>query len=199
MKFIILIFWILIGYISGSFPTGYLLGKMRGINLTKIGSGGTGATNVLRNLGKGPAIITLLVDVLKGFLPVYLSLKFTGCHFTAMFVAFASVIGHSKSVFLKFKGGKSSATGLGVLLALSYEVALITFSIWLIVVLTSRYSSLGSIVAIPFVPILLYLFHKPTVYIIFGVCVAVYIVLIRHKDNIKRLLNGTEPKIGEKK
>ena len=189
--------WIIIGYLSGSIPTGYLLGRLKGIDLTKIGSGSTGATNVLRSLGKGPALMTVSVDVLKGFLPIYFVIKYTNNSWLATVVAIVCIIGHSKSMFLKFKGGKSSATALGIMLAMSWKVALISFSLWLIIVGVSKYSSLGSIIAIPLVPIWLYVFKNPLAYILFTVFVAVYVVLIRHRDNIKRLLEGKEPKIGQ--
>ncbi len=194
-----LLIWVIIGYISGAIPTGYIIGRIKGIDLTQIGSGSTGATNVLRNLGKTAAIITLVIDILKGFLPVYFSIKLQPCTFLVACVAIACIVGHSKSIFLKFKGGKSSATGLGLLIAVSWKVAAITFFIWLLVVITSRYSSLGSIIAIPLVPLWLYLFHKPIPYIVLTILAAVYIVLIRHKENIQRLIKGTESKIGQSK
>lgn len=187
--------WILIGYFSGSIPTGYWLGKLKGIDLTEIGSGSTGATNVLRNLGKFPALITLTVDVLKGFLPVYFAVRFSQNELIIILCAVACIVGHSKSIFLKFKGGKSSATGLGILIAVSWEAAFITFFLWIVIVGVSKYSSLGSIVVIPLAPLWLYLFHKPVIYVYLTIFAAVYIVVIRHKENIKRLLNGTEPKI----
>ncbi len=114
-------------------------------------------------------------------------------------VAVFCIIGHSKSIFLKFKGGKSSATGLGIVIALSWTVALITFLIWVSIVYLSKYSSLGSIIAIPLVPLWMYIFHKPIPYIGLTIFAAVYIVLIRHRENIQRLIKGTEPKIGQKK
>lgn len=193
---LIFLLWIIIGYLSGSIPTGYLIGRLRGVDLTQIGSGSTGATNVLRNLGKGAAFTTFVIDVLKGFLPVYFSMKLQSCTFLTAMVAVFCILGHSKSVFLGFKGGKSSATGLGILIALSWKIALITFLIWITVVGVSKYSSLGSIIAIPLVPLWMYLFHKPVPYILITVFAAVYIVLIRHKQNIQRLIAGTEPKIG---
>ena len=196
-RFLSLFIWIIIGYLSGSIPTGYWIGKLKGIDLTKIGSGSTGATNVLRNVGKGAALITLLIDVLKGFLPVYFAINLQPCTFLVSCVAISCIIGHSKSIFLKFKGGKSSATGLGILTAISWQVSLITFLIWLTVVFTSKYSSLGSIISIPLVPLWLYLFHKPIAYVVLTIFAASYIVLIRHRDNIKRLFQGTEPKIGK--
>lgn len=198
-KLLTLLMWLAIGYLSGSIPTGYWIGKLKGIDLTKIGSGSTGATNVLRNLGKGPALATFLIDILKGFLPVFLCSKFVNCSFTVMLVGVICLIGHSKSIFLGFKGGKSSATSLGVVLAFGWQPALICFSIWILTVYISKYSSLGSIVSIPLSPLVFYLFHKPVPYIVFCVFAAIYIVGIRHKDNIKRLIEGTEPKIGQKK
>lgn len=195
-RFLYLFIWIIIGYLSGSIPAGYLIGRLRGVDLTQIGSGSTGATNVLRNLGKRAAFITFVIDVLKGFLPAYFSMKLQSCTFLTAMVAVFCILGHSKSVFLGFKGGKSSATGLGILIALSWKIALITFLIWITVVGVSKYSSLGSIIAIPLVPLWMYLFHKPVPYILITVFAAVYIVLIRHRQNIQRLITGTEPKIG---
>ncbi len=196
-RFLYLFIWITIGYLSGSIPTGYLIGRLKGIDLTEIGSGSTGSTNVLRSLGKGAALTTFVIDILKGFLPVYFSMRFQECTFLTAIVAVFCIIGHSKSVFLGFKGGKSSAVGLGILMALSWKVALIIFLIWLSVIGISRYSSLGSIISIPLAPVLLYLFHKPVPYIALTVFAAVYIVLIRHRENIKRLIKGTEAKIGQ--
>ena len=196
-RFLYFLIWITIGYLSGSIPTGYWIGKLKGIDLTEIGSGSTGATNVLRNLGKRAALVTFLIDVLKGFLPVYFSMKLQPCTFLTAMVAVFCIFGHSKSIFLGFKGGKSSATGLGILIALSWQAALITFLIWVIVIAVSKYSSLGSIISIPLTPVWLYFFHKPVPYTAITVFAAVYIVLIRHMENIKRLINGTEPKISK--
>ena len=190
------ILWILIAYLIGSIPTGYWIGRLQGIDLTKVGSGSTGATNVLRNVGKISAILTLLIDMLKGLLPVYFSILFNWNNILICFIAIACIIGHSKSIFLKFKGGKSSATGLGIVMAISWQTALIIFCIWIVVVWFSKYSSLGSIIAVPLTPLLLYFFKKPMAYIVFTIFAAIYIIVIRHMDNIKRLLSGTEPKIG---
>jgi len=192
------IVWVMIGYFSGSIPTGYWIGRLKGIDLRSVGSGSTGATNVLRAVGKGPALLTLIIDILKGFLPVFLAMKITGDNFIVVLVSITCIVGHSKSIFLSFKGGKSSATGLGVLIGISPLVAFISFSIWLVVVFVSKYSSLGSLIAVPLVPVWFYIFHKPPIYILFGIFIAVYIVLIRHRENIKRLIEGKEPKIGEK-
>jgi glycerol-3-phosphate acyltransferase PlsY len=197
-RFLYLLIWITIGYLSGSIPTGYLIGRLKGIDLTEIGSGSTGSTNVLRSLGKGAALTTFVIDILKGFLPLYFAMRLQECTFLVVMVGVFCIIGHSKSIFLGFKGGKSSAVGLGILIALSWKVALITFLIWIIVVAVSKYSSLGSIISIPLASLWMYLFHRPVLYIVLTVFAAVYIVLIRHRENIKRLINGTEPKIGQR-
>lgn len=189
------VIWIMIGYFAGSIPTGYWLGKLKGIDLTEIGSGSTGATNVLRNLGRGPALLTLFFDVLKGFLLAYFAMRLQSSSLVVVFAGVACILGHSNSVFLKFKGGKSSAASLGILIAISWQVALITFTTWSAIVLVSRYSSLGSIIVVPLAPLWLYLFHKPRPYILLCIFAAVYVVLIRHRENIQRLIKGTEPKI----
>ena len=189
---------VLAGYLLGSVPVGYWLGKLKGIDLTKEGSGSTGATNVLRRIGKVEALVTFLFDIGKGFFSAYLVMKFNRGELVVLMTSMACIIGHSKSLFLGFKGGKSSATGLGILIAICWQAAVITFLIWLLVVYSTKYSSVGSIVSIPLSPLWLFLFHKPVLYIFFTAIASFYIVLIRHKQNIQRLLNGTEPKIGMK-
>ncbi len=188
---IIVIF--LITYLIAAIPTGYWLGLAYGINLTQEGSKSTGATNVLRLIGKWQAILVLTIDLLKGFVPIYYTkycLNLDGLSF--LLLSAIPLIGHSKSIFIKFKGGKSSATGLGILLAINPLVALITVSIWGITVFTSGFSSLGSIIAIPLVPIWLYLFGENIYNIAFGILAFIYIVLIKHRSNILRLIQGKE-------
>jgi len=121
--------YLLAGYLLGSIPLGYWLGKLKGIDLTKEGSGSTGATNVLRKIGKVEALITLLFDIGKGFFSAYLVMKFNRGELVVLLTSMACIIGHSKSIFLGFKGGKSSATGLGILIAICWQAALITFLI----------------------------------------------------------------------
>ena len=188
--------WLVVGYLSGSTPTGYWIGKLKGIDLTEIGSGSTGATNVLRNLGMWPALLTLVIDVLKGFLPAYFALKLQSNDLIVVLVGIACLIGHSKSIFLPdFKGGKSSAVGLGILIAISWQAAAITFAIWVVVVGISKYSSLGSIISVPLTPLWIFLFHRPMIYVWLCIIAAIYIVLIRHRENIQRLIKRIEPKI----
>lgn len=184
-------------YLIGAIPSGYWMGKAFGIDLTKEGSGSTGATNVMRLVGKWQALIVLIFDIAKGYLPVYYAKNHStllagNASWLLLLLAIIPILAHSKSIYIGFKGGKSSATGLGVLFALNPLVAFITLSIWGATVFFSGYSSLGSIVCIPLVPVWLYLFGENLPVIGFGVLAFVYIVLIKHRSNIVRLLKGEE-------
>ena len=202
-------------YLLGSTPTGYTLVKLlKGIDIREVGSGSTGATNVLRTLGKGPGAFVLLVDCLKGVLSIFLAywlFEFASSNnlipatvnpeiwqpIMVTLAGLAAVLGHSKSIFLGFSGGKSVATSLGVLLAMSWQVGLSTFGVFLVVVAISRIVSLSSICGAIAVSMLMILFHQPLPYILFGAAGGLY-VIIRHRSNIERLLAGTEPKLGQK-
>jgi acyl phosphate:glycerol-3-phosphate acyltransferase len=199
---------LLIGaYLLGSFPTGYLAGKLlRGIDIREHGSGSTGATNVLRTLGKVPGSAVLLTDVLKGFaavslVPVALMLKplpVIQSNFSLLVVCAAAmaILGHSKSVWLGWKGGKSVATGLGVLLALNWQVALLTLGVFGISIGITRIVSISSIFGALAVAVLMFLYHQPTAYIVFTAIGGAYVIWL-HRANIQRLLNGTEPQLGQ--
>ena len=198
-----LIILFVVAYVLGSMPFGYWLGLAYGKDLTKIGSGSIGATNVLRAIGKWQAALVLLLDAFKGFAPVYYAKNYflAANGYSEWFLlalTFVPIVGHSKSMFIGFKGGKSSATGFGVLLALNWLAAIITIAIWVSTVLISRYSSMGSIVCIPLVSLWLWLFGESLPVISYGIFTTIYIVLIKHRANIKRLLNGTEPTIDQK-
>ena len=196
------------GYLLGSIPTGYWMGRLlKGIDIREQGSGSTGATNVLRTLGKGPAIMVLLVDVLKGvgaiaLIKIFYSL--TGISllpenwqpWLIALAAFSAVLGHSKSIWINFTGGKSVATGLGVLLAMSWSVGLATFGIFGLVLALSRIVSLSSIAAAIAVSVLMIFLGEPLPYQLFAGVAALYVIL-RHRSNIGRLLAGTEPRIGQ--
>ena len=202
-------------YLLGSTPTGYTLVKLlKGIDIREVGSGSTGATNVFRTLGKGPGAFVLLVDCLKGVLSIFLAywlFEFASSNnlipatvnpeiwqpIMVTLAGLAAVLGHSKSIFLGFSGGKSVATSLGVLLAMSWQVGLSTFGVFLVVVAISRIVSLSSICGAIAVSMLMILFHQPLPYILFGAAGGLY-VIIRHRSNIERLLAGTEPKLGQK-
>lgn len=186
-------------YLIGSIPTGYIIVKLfTGQDIRTIGSGSTGATNVKRVMGKKWFFIVMLLDAFKGALPVVL----TACFMPAfhdigilpVIAAICVILGHSKSVFLNFTGGKSVASGVGTLFALSWQAGLTIAVIWSIVTWLSRYVSLGSIVAIALSPIIMWFFNARLAYIIYALIAAVYVIYL-HRENIKRLRQGTENKV----
>ena len=198
-KFISLGLTLLIAYIIGSIPTGYLIVKTKtGDDIRTIGSGSTGATNVKRVLGKKWFFITLLLDAFKGALPVILATLFVKAYSTLgiapVLASVAVIIGHSKSCFLNFNGGKSVASGVGTILALNWMVGAIIAVIWGTITYTTKYVSVGSIIALLISPFLMYLFKAPIAYIIYCALGALYIVYL-HRENIKRLIAGNENKV----
>lgn len=192
-----ILFFALGAYLIGSIPTGYLIVKAKtNQDIRTTGSGSTGATNVKRVLGKKWFFIVMLLDALKGALPVVLA-KVLSVDAYGLYAAISAVfviIGHSKPIFLQFKGGKSVASGVGTILALNPLVGLSIALIWSVVTYISKYVSLGSIVAIVLSPILMYLFKNPIGYIIYCLIAAIYIVYL-HRENIKRLISGSENKV----
>ncbi|NES81319.1 MAG: glycerol-3-phosphate 1-O-acyltransferase PlsY [Moorea sp. SIO2B7] len=201
--------FVIVAYLFGSIPTGYLAGRwLQGIDIREHGSGSTGATNVLRNLGKGAAIAVLLIDMLKGAIAPALVKGFYLFFSTSLVpdsweswlvvgAALGAILGHSKSVFLNFTGGKSVATSLGVLLVMSPLVALGTLGIFGVVLALSRIVSLSSLMGAIAVNIFMIFLKPDLAYISFAIVAAVY-VIVRHSSNIGRLLEGTEPQIGKK-
>jgi len=193
-----MILYIIVAYLIGSIPTGYLIVKiLKGEDIRKIGSGSTGATNVKRVMGKKWFFITLFLDLIKGMLPVILAKHFIPVSFdggfTAVMSAVAVLLGHSKSIFLKFTGGKSVASGVGTLLALNWQAFLVFAILWITITKVSKYISLASIIAIWSAPISLFLFGAPLAYVVYGLVGAVYITYL-HRENVQRLLNGNENK-----
>ncbi|MBL1209198.1 glycerol-3-phosphate 1-O-acyltransferase PlsY [Geminocystis sp. GBBB08] len=196
----------LAAYLLGSFPTGYILARMvKGIDIREHGSGSTGATNVLRIVGKGTAIAVLLIDMLKGILAVsgvklfYHYSDLLPTQWQGWFIAtcaLLAVIGHSKSIWLKFSGGKSAAISLGILLTMNVIVGLGTLAIFLTVLGISKIVSLSSISAAIAVNILMWIFNPSIPYISFAIVAAIY-VIIRHRSNIERIIAGTEPRVGQ--
>jgi glycerol-3-phosphate acyltransferase PlsY len=195
-------------YLLGSIPFGYILVRVyQGIDVRAIGSGNIGATNVARTGGKKLAIATLLLDAFKGWLPVYLVLHVipwqsaAQSHTLAAFAALMAVIGHVFPVWLKFKGGKGVATGLGVFLALAPLAVLLCLALFLLVLIATRYVSLGSILAAAMFPLAVWwldrtVFPAPAL----AMCSAVaLLVVVRHHQNIGRLLKGTESRFGQRK
>ena len=193
------IIFIIVGYLCGSIPTGYLIVKSKtGQDIRQVGSGSTGATNVKRVLGKKWFFIVLLLDAFKGALPVVLAKLFTtafsGIGLLPVLAAVMVIIGHSKSIFLGFSGGKSVASGVGTILALSWQVGLLVALIWSIVTYVSKYVSLGSIVALWCSVAIMWLFNSPVAYVGYCVLGAIYITYL-HRQNIVRLIKGEENKV----
>ena len=186
----------LVGYALGSIPFGYIAGKIYGVDIRKYGSGNIGFTNAMRVLGVFPALFVLFFDALKGYLAVWYG-DLTGGAGLATLGALSAMVGHNWPITLKFKGGRGVATGLGIIIYLSWPITLVALLIWVVVVSLSRYVSLGSIIVAFFVPVAMLIIKKPLPYIAFSVLGA-SIVILRHRPNIKRLLEGTENKIGSK-
>jgi glycerol-3-phosphate acyltransferase PlsY len=185
---------ILFAYLVGSIPVGVLLARLKGKDPRKTGSGNIGATNVMRSAGKILGILTLVGDVLKGFIPTFIAMRLGVPEFVIALVGLAVFSGHLFPVFLKFKGGKGVATGAGVFLAINYPVILISVIIFVVVFLIWKYVSLGSLVGTAIIPLSFTLLKAPLEYILLSLLLACC-VFIKHKDNIKRLLAGTENKV----
>ena len=184
-----------VSYLIGSIPNGLILGKLLwNVDLREHGSHNIGATNAWRTLGKGPGFLIFLLDLLKGVIGVYLGSIWGGTPLALVLGGIFAIIGHSWSLFLRGKGGKGVATGLGVIAMLMPVPTIIVFLLWLTIVYLTGYVSLGSIVAAAMVPILAWAFSAPKEVIGFGLIAAIFIIY-RHKANVGRLLNGTESKI----
>ncbi len=192
---------ILIGsYLAGSIPFGIVVGRgIFGVDPRTVGSGNIGAANAMRALGPGGATLVLLGDIIKGVVPTLLATHWLGYgNWGVAAAGLATIVGHNWSIFLHFKGGKGVATGLGVLVVLSWQATVVFAIVWLLTVALTRYSSLGSILASAAVPVSLALMHAPVPYDIYAL-VALVLVLWRHAANISRLVAGTELRIGMSK
>lgn len=191
-----------LAYLVGSFPTGYILVKaVKGEDIREIGSGSTGATNVKRVLGTAAYIFVMLFDGFKGLLPVlgakFLEIKLVllpEYHILPVLVSIAVILGHSKSIFLGFTGGKSVASGVGAILGLYWPVGLITAGVWILLTYFTKIVSISSMIVVMLTPIWMIVFKQPISYVIYCFLGAVYIVYL-HRENIKRLLTGNENKI----
>jgi glycerol-3-phosphate acyltransferase PlsY len=199
-----------LGYLFGSFPAGYLAGRLAGVDIRTVGSGNIGATNVLRVLGKSWGYPVFLIDAFKGFAAVRLTLSFAKylptaqpySEYLAILTAVMCIVGHTFPVWLRFKGGKGVATSAGALFGLMPFAVPVIILIWIIVFETTRYVSVASIAASVSLPIVVGLFLRwkfleGTALFYFSLLIAL-LVLWRHRSNFSRLLNGTEQRFSRK-
>ncbi len=188
---------ILNGYLLGSIPSGFIFGKLlKNVDLRLVGSGSTGATNVLRNVGKWPAFFVFIIDVSKGLVAVKISQIITDNSLIEVITGISAISGHIWPIWLKGKGGKAVATGLGMFLALSWKVGLSSFGVFLLVLAKYKFVSLSSISAAIVLPIIMFFNLGNFIHPYFFVSLLVSLLVIwKHRTNIKRLLNGEESKI----
>ena len=192
-----------LGYLFGSFPSGYLAGRIaKGIDIRSLGSGSTGATNVLRHIGKRAAITVFLLDVFKGVLAILLAKYFQLNDSWQVAIGLSTLIGHIWPVWLNWKGGKAVATGLGIFLGLSWQVGLSTLGIFIIMITLFRIVSLASVSAALALPLIMFLSFKNSNFSLPFLVIsllAMTLVIWRHRENISRLIKGKEPRIGQPK
>ena len=190
-----------LGYFFGSFPSGYLAGRIaKGIDIRSLGSGSTGATNVLRHIGKRAAITVFLLDVFKGVLAILVAKYFLLNDSWQVAIGLSTLIGHIWPVWLNWKGGKAVATGLGIFLGLSWQVGLSTLGIFIIMITLFRIVSLASVSAALALPLIMFLSFKTSYFSLPFLVIsllAMTLVIWRHRENIVRLIKGKEPRIGQ--
>ena len=189
----------IISYFLGSIPFAFIVPKIFGIgDIRKVGSGNVGATNVLRTGKKSLAFLVLILDSLKGFLPVFLitNLYINNFEyfFIIIFISSFAILGHIFPIWLKFQGGKGVATYIGFIFSIDYILGLIFLIIWLLIATLSRYSSLSSIVSLILMPFILFIFSYQSNYILLFIAISI-IIILKHYSNIKRLISKKETKI----
>lgn len=184
---------VIVSYLIGSIPFGYLLARAKGLDIMKHGSGNIGATNVWRNLGPIAGLTVLFLDMAKGVAAILLG-KYLGGGGIELLAGLAVLCGHSWSIFLRFKGGKMIATGAGVVLAISPVIILVALVIWLSTVAITRYVSMGSMLAAISVPVTMVALDMSSWHVAFGITIAV-LAVHKHRSNIARIINGTEFKV----
>ena len=192
--------WLAGAYLAGSIPFGFLIGKMRGVDVRTVGSKNIGATNVFRTVGKKWGLLAFLCDFLKGFVPVLLAKKFGGEAHLPLAVGLMTVVGHMFTCFMKFKGGKGIATGFGMLVALLPWLVLTAFGLWAVTVWLSHYISLGSCLAAAFLAVGVWFpwlgsegWRNLPLSIV--VTLVALVAIYKHKTNIRRLIDGCENRI----
>jgi acyl phosphate:glycerol-3-phosphate acyltransferase len=191
--------YVLVSYLVGAIPFGLVFGKfLGGVDVRTLGSGNIGATNVLRGAGKTAALLTLLADSLKGLIPVLLADRIYSDDTVTALSGIAAIVGHNFPVYLRFKGGKGVATSFGVVLAVAPWTGFVCLLTWAAAAAVWRYSSLAALIAFAIYPVITFAFHgdsRPLSLLSVFVFGSMY---YRHRGNIKRMLAGTEPKIGQK-
>ena len=193
---------LLLGYLLGSIPSGYLAGRWcKGLDLRELGSGSTGATNVLRQVGKGPALVVFVIDVSKGAAAVVLASAITQGHtfgdWVEVMAGLTALTGHIWPVWLGFKGGKAVATGFGMFLGLAWPVGLACFGVFLATLSLSRMVSLSSVVGAISLPLLMAAGDGSNADLTVAL-LAMALVIWRHRSNLQRIMAGTEPRLGQK-
>jgi len=201
MEIILNLLILFLGYLLGSFPSGYLAGIIaKGIDIRSLGSGSTGATNVLRHIGKRAAITVFLLDVFKGVISILLAKYFLLNDSWQVAIGLSTLIGHIWPVWLNWRGGKAVATGLGIFLGLSWQVGLATLGVFILMITLFRIVSLASVSAALALPFIMFIsFKTSSISLPFLVIslLAMTLVIWRHRENILRLMKGKEPKIGK--
>ena len=184
----------IVAYILGSIPNALWIGKVfKGIDVREHGSKNTGSTNAARVLGAKLGILTLILDISKGAIPTLIATMLLDSSISVILVGICAILGHSFSIFMKFKGGKAVATTVGVFIVLVPGAILLAAVIFFLVFGITRYVSLSSMIGAISLPIWIIIFYKNIPLTIFGIIIAV-LIIVRHKSNIQRLLNGTESK-----
>ncbi len=190
--------FMVIGYLLGTIPTGYLVAKVRGVDIQSSGSGNIGATNVMRTLGVLPGIIVVLVDPLKGAAAVLLPTLLGASNWTIALTGLATVLGNNFNIMLRLRGGKGIATTVGVFFVINPLVSALCVLLGVFTILLSRYVSLGSMVALFAAPLMLIAslsYPMPDLYLAIALAV---LATVRHRENIRRLISGTERRFGER-
>ncbi len=188
----------LIGYLIGSIPTGYIVAKIMGVDIQKLGSGNIGATNILRNLGVVPAAIVVLIDPLKGMLSVSIPMLLGLDSVTIALTALCTLLGNLFNVFLGFKGGKGVATSMGIFLGIDPLVTVLAMFLGISTIALGRYVSLGSLIGVLSAPVMI-LARGSFIFPYFFLTIAIAaLVFYKHRENIEKLAKGKERRLGEK-
>lgn len=199
MNLSLALLFILLGYLVGSIPTGWIVARWRGVDIQKVGSGNIGATNVLRSMGVVPAVFVMVFDPLKGALITAVPVLLGHGPWVVALTALAAVLGNNFNVFLRFRGGKGVATSLGVFLVIDPVVSLLSLAVAIAVMALGRYVSLGSLVGILMAP--LFVLARPNIEVA-NLALTVALAALsfyRHRENVRRLQAGTERRLGEPK